>query len=153
MAFHDQLSGESVRLRFFGAHPHLAPEEAAHFCTVDFVDRAAFVAHEEGAIVAVARYDGDREKQAAELALVVADRLQHMGLGARLLEVLGRDALAVGYPTLTARVMPVNRSMLGLLAHGPWPATFAHNDGEVHVSLDLSSDHHAPRTDGLTPTS
>ena len=42
--FHESLSPETTRLRFFSYHPHLSAAEVARFTTVDHHDREAMVA-------------------------------------------------------------------------------------------------------------
>ena len=56
VAFHDRLSADTVYRRFFGPHPHLSPEEARRFTTVDYRDRFALVARCAGQLVAVVRF-------------------------------------------------------------------------------------------------
>lgn len=42
--FHERLSRETTRLRFFNLHPHLTPRELERFTHVDHRDREAIVA-------------------------------------------------------------------------------------------------------------
>ncbi|HEV3227007.1 MAG TPA: hypothetical protein VGZ52_09235, partial [Acidimicrobiales bacterium] len=55
--FHEGLSSESQRSRFFTVHPHLTAEEVGRFTNVDHRDRQAFVALVGVDIVGVGRYD------------------------------------------------------------------------------------------------
>jgi hypothetical protein len=75
--FHDQLSSESVRLRFMSVLPHLSEQQAHYFTHLDGHDRIALVALnpcDPTEIIAVVRYDREPGTDRAEYAAVVADR-------------------------------------------------------------------------------
>ena len=55
--FHEGLTDETTRLRFFMLHPHLGQSEVARFTHVDHHDREALVALDGHDIIAVGRYD------------------------------------------------------------------------------------------------
>src|SRR3954451_9212196 len=57
VAFHEGLSADTVRLRFFAAHPHLQSTEVERFTRVDNHDRVALVGLIGGTLVAVGRYE------------------------------------------------------------------------------------------------
>ena len=88
VAFHERLSPESRRLRFFSVHPHLLPSELQRFVAVDGRRRVALVAILDDEIVGVARFDRVAGTDRAEVALVVQDEFQGLGLGTALLEHL-----------------------------------------------------------------
>ena len=88
IAFHEALSPDTIRLRFFSPHPHLRPDEVSHFTTVDYHDRVALVALIGPTMVAVGRYERLSGTTSAEVAFVVADAYQGRGLGTLLLEKL-----------------------------------------------------------------
>ena len=113
--FHHTLSGETIRLRFFGVHPDLSDQELHRFTHVDHVDREALVAVHEGEIVGVARFDrlsdgGDE----AEVAFVVADAWQGRGLGTVLFERLAARARQLGVRRFVADTLFHNRRMLAV---------------------------------------
>ena len=91
--FHERLSRETTRLRYFSAKPHLSEEMAERFTTVDFSDRAAFVAcfPGEDAIRGVGRYEREAP-HSAEVAFVVEDDLQTLGIGGALLRMAPASA-------------------------------------------------------------
>ncbi|MGO9458116.1 MAG: N-acetyltransferase family protein [Acidimicrobiales bacterium] len=128
-AFHLGLSSNSVRLRFFGAHPRLSPAEIKRFTCVDYRDRLALVAEVQGRLTGVARYDrrGDDE---AEVAFVVADEYQHHGIGTRLLERLAEAARQRGITSFFAETLAENRRMLDVFFHSGYAVT-ADGDGEL----------------------
>src|SRR5688572_12420192 len=72
--FHESLSAESTRMRFFSVHPHLSSHETVRFTDVDHYDREAWVALVGDDIIGVGRYERLANPQDAEIAFVVADR-------------------------------------------------------------------------------
>lgn len=121
--FHERLSPQSRYLRFFSPVPHLSPKMAEYLAGVDFVDRFALVASadEDGVerIVAVARFDVAPDDVVAEMALVVRDDYQGVGLGTAVFGRLLELARARGIRRLTGSVLAENRGMLQLLRnHG-----------------------------------
>jgi GNAT superfamily N-acetyltransferase len=138
LRFHDALSNETVRLRFFSPHPRLSPAELARFTTVDHRDREALVALDGDDIVAVGRWDRLADPTVAEVAFVVADAWQGHGIGPLLLARLAELARDNGIEHLVALVLPENGRMLEMLRHTGFPARRRFVDGVVHVELALS---------------
>jgi len=136
-----RLSPQTVYLRFF--QPVKAPSDRTlrHLAAVDHVRRQALAAVDEaGEIVAVARYDRQRDDPAkAEMAIVVEDDWQGRGLGRFLMRELGKDAWRNGVTTLTASVLGENRRMLHV-AHAMAPAAHSHIDhGEFEMEIPLGA--------------
>jgi len=135
--FHHLLSAESQYFRFFGPKTQLSAKEVEHFCTVDYVDRMALVAVAGDELIAVGRYDrigpGD-----AEVAFVIADDHQGLGLGTLLLEHLAAAARLQGIGRFTAEVLAVNRRMLRVFNDAGFEvATTFEGDGTIHVSFSI----------------
>src|ERR1700683_3737484 len=57
VALHARLSKESVRLRYFGAHPQLSEGEVARLVDEDNPDHLALVVERGGQLIAVTQYD------------------------------------------------------------------------------------------------
>ena len=136
--FHHTLSGETIRLRFFGVHPDLSDQELHRFTHVDHVHREALVAVHEGAIVGVARFDrlhddGDE----AEVAFVVADAWQGRGLGTVLFEQLAARAREVGISRFVADTLFLNRRMLAVFRATGLRHAERLEGSVVHVILEL----------------
>jgi RimJ/RimL family protein N-acetyltransferase len=135
--FADRLSDESQYLRFFQPRHSLTAAEREHFCTVDYVDRLAFVGVIDDEIVAVARYER-LDETSAEVAFVVADEWQGRGLGTILLERLAEAARRVGIDRFTADVLAENRAMLSVFQDAGFGyASHLESGGTIHVALDL----------------
>ena len=92
IAFHGRLSTESRYFRFFRVKNTLERREAEFFSNVDYHDRMALVAIDDGVIVGVARYDRMGKTSVAEVAFVVDDAHQGKGIASELLALLTRYA-------------------------------------------------------------
>lgn len=137
-AFHQRLSRETTRLRFFTAMPNLSAVMAEHFAEVDFHDRAAFVAcfPGEDAVRAVGRYERETE-HSAEAAFVVEDDLQSQGIGGVLLRMLAEHAQGEKIERLTAMTLAENRGMLTVFRESGYP-TDVHFEGQTaFVKIDI----------------
>ena len=111
LRFHETLSLESTRLRFFTPHPVLTSEELKHFTQLDHDDRQAFVVLDGDEIIAVARYDRIVGTDDAEIAFVVADQWQRKGIATALFPLLTAHALANRATCLVAETLAENRGM------------------------------------------
>jgi RimJ/RimL family protein N-acetyltransferase len=136
-AFHDRLSADTVRLRFFNAHPYLCPAEVADFTGVDGRDRVALVALIDGALVGVGRYDRLAGSTTAEVAFVVADVHQGRGLGTLLLEHLATIARRFGIDRFVAETLPDNHRMLKVFHDAGFAEQAQFQDGVIRVSLGI----------------
>jgi GNAT superfamily N-acetyltransferase len=112
------LSPRSRQLRYMGSKPPLTVDWAKHLVAVDFDLRFALVATAgrgaEERIVADCRLLSD-EKIHGELAIVVGDDYQGVGLGRVLIEVTLKVAADRGLPEIFADVRYDNREMALLL--------------------------------------
>jgi len=139
-AFHRRLSMDTRRMRFFTPMRELSQTMAEFFCNVDFDRRVAVVVCYPGedAIRGVGRYEVSDDRKSAEIAFVLEDDIQGMGLGTALLRVLAQHARSSGIDQFTAIVLPENTAMLGVFQSCEFPATVTHDDGTDYVTLDIS---------------
>lgn len=112
VAFHSQLSRQSVYRRYFFMHTELSAAEVERLTRVDCPDRVAYVAWVDGELVGVGRYDRSPGTTEAEVAFVVADTFHHHGIATLLLELLTDIALGNGITTFFALTLVENRDML-----------------------------------------
>ncbi|MCE7927593.1 MAG: N-acetyltransferase [Chloroflexi bacterium CFX7] len=143
---HRRLSAETQRLRFFVRMARLRPAFAKQLATVDFVDRAAFVACDpaSGDLHAVGRYERVTPNAAA-IAFVVEDRFQGRGLGPELFDRLVALARRNGIGEFRAEVLVENRRMISLLKEAGYPCGTS-VDGTVEtLVLDIGAER-APAT-------
>jgi GNAT superfamily N-acetyltransferase len=135
--FHSALSPESTRLRYFSPHPTLSPSELLHLTSVDHHEREALVVLDGSEIAGVARFERLGRGTDAEVAFVVADRLQDHGIGSTLLARLAERARAEGITRLVADTLFENRSMIDVFEHSGLPVERSMDDGVVHYRMAL----------------
>jgi RimJ/RimL family protein N-acetyltransferase len=115
-----RLSPESVRRRFLGAKTQLSPAELRYLTEVDGRDHIALVALDAGdpsALVGVARCVRSPEApDSAEMAIVVGDDWQGLGLGHALAHELAGTAARAGVRRFTAVVLADNLGAQRLLS-------------------------------------
>ncbi|MGE3268030.1 MAG: N-acetyltransferase family protein [Chloroflexota bacterium] len=140
-ALHSRLSRETIFSRFFSHLPVLSDERAAYFTTVDYHRRLAIVAvdgqGQDEEILGVARYD-NQEDGSAEMAIVVEDRMQRLGIGSVLLAAIIDAARRRGVRSLIADVLGENRRMLHLLRETHLPYQTQRRQEVIRVTLTLS---------------
>ena len=114
----DRTNAESLRRRFFVTKRHFSENEKNFFLNVDFVRHVALVATmDEGGrqiIVGGGRYVVT-EPGVAEVAFVVIDAYQGLGIGAMLTRHLVNVARIAGLKELAADVLPENVAMRKVL--------------------------------------
>lgn len=110
------LSEDTVYRRFFQLLPTMPHQRLQEWLAVDYVHELAMVVtmglEGDEAIVALGRYDLDKRTNLAEVAFVVRDDLQGMGLGTQLLAALVEIARESGIAGFTASVLAENAAML-----------------------------------------
>jgi GNAT superfamily N-acetyltransferase len=111
----DRLSPETVYRRFHAPLRH-PPVDAGRLVEVDHDLREALVAVVGGEVVGVARYDrSPADPATADVAVVVEDAWQGVGIGRQLLAELTELAAHRGVRTLSADVQADNDRMVGLV--------------------------------------
>jgi len=117
-AFVRGLSDTTRRLRFFGAIRELAPGILKRLTHSDGGRDRVLIAlsDDDGAerVVALAQYAADDDGEACDLALVIADDWQGLGLGGLLMDMLIETARDAGFARAVADVLRGNDGMLGL---------------------------------------
>jgi RimJ/RimL family protein N-acetyltransferase len=149
VAFHEQLSPESIVLRYFGPHPRLSPKEVERLTNVDGVDRFALVAVCDDRIVGVTRYERTPGTDEAEVAFLVADAFQGKRLGTILFEKLTEGARQHGIRRLVADTLAENSRMLGVFRDSGYRRHYDRFSEVVQVALDIAPDDRAP--DDIAP--
>ena len=129
------LSDESTYFRFLGhkkQHPHA---EMQKMVQLDSSTCAALVVcpqdDDTGMIVGTARYDVDPATRMADIAFVVRDDWQHLGLGTALFRRMSAIARERGLAGFTAEVHTLNKPMLGVF-YGSGLKVEAKIDGSVY---------------------
>ena len=135
--FHEALSSDTVRLRFFAVHPYLTSSELERFTNVDHVDREALVAVLDDELIGVGRYERLATRTDAEVAFVVADNWQGLGVGPILLGHLATRARAHDILRFEADTLVENKPMLTVFRRSGLVTSRATSEGVVHVSMLL----------------
>ena len=133
--FHERLSGETVYMRYFAAHPHLRADEVEHATRIDYRDRLVLIVEVAGAMAAVASYDRLARGDVAEVAFLVGDAFQGRGLGTLLLEHLAAAARHRGVATFVAHTLPSNQAMLGVFSHSGFACEKRWIDNLIRVTM------------------
>ena len=130
--FHDRLSSNTTRLRFFSPLKHLSRDFANRLTAVDFAKRCAFVISpiDDDTIHGVGRYEAET-RRSAEVAFVVEDTMQGMGIGKLLLDRLVAHAREQGFTRFSAVTLCENAQMLTLFRESPYHA-------DIHMERDLA---------------
>jgi GNAT superfamily N-acetyltransferase len=135
--FHEGLSDQTIRLRYFNLHRNLAPEEVAHLTCVDGLNRVAYVVEHEGEIIAVGRYDRCDKPCRAEVAFIVADEFQHHGLGSILFQQLVETARHASIGELCGSVLAENASMLAVFHSSGFPFAEERFGDVVELTVEI----------------
>ena len=135
--FHDSLSPETIRLRFFVLHPRLTANEVKRFTIVDHHDREALVAAVDNDLIGVARFDRVIGTDDAEVAFVVADAWQGAGVGSLLLKHLAARARTEGVERFVADTLAENHKMQRVFADSGLTASRSWDCGVEHLVMTL----------------
>ncbi len=120
ISFHQQLSEQSVYLRYFQAmklSTRVAHDRLIRICFNDYDREIVLVAErpsfEQTEILAVGRLSRDRSRstKSGEFGLLVCDSMQGKGLGTALLQRLIKIAKVEGIQRITAEMLQDNRAM------------------------------------------
>lgn len=140
-AFYHDLSDRSKRLRFLVPTNAISDEDLRYLTDVDHRRHEAMVALDGDRMIGVARYVRvPRDREAAEVAVVVADERQNQGVGTALLDRLTERARENGIVRYTAMVSPDNEIVLGALDRAGATRTGTSDDGEIELAVDLPSE-------------
>jgi len=136
-----RTSPQSLQRRFFIPKRGFSETELAFFMNIDFDNHVALVAQidEDGrpSIVGGGRYIVVRPGQ-AEIAFVVVDAYQGLGIGAALMRHLARLARDAGLKELIAEVLPENAAMLKVLGKFGFRSSSKREPQVIHLTMQLA---------------
>jgi acetyltransferase len=145
--FHETLSDRTVYLRYFcslNLARRTAHERLAHICSCDYASEMVLVAEGDDphtghrSILAVGRLNKLDTNREAEVALLVADPYQGLGLGTELLRRLLGIARDEGIRRLTAEMFRDNIAVQSVFKKcGFRLGSIDHELNEVQAILDL----------------
>jgi acyl-CoA synthetase (NDP forming)/RimJ/RimL family protein N-acetyltransferase len=124
--------------RIYATHPALMANEMAHFTTVDYQQRMAFVVLAEDRLVAFASFDRlIAHESVAQIAFVVDESFQRRGIATLLFESLVAYAHSMGVEQFLAEVLEQNTHMLNILTSTGLRSTNVNHGGTVRIEIDL----------------
>jgi acetyltransferase len=145
VGFHQKLSERTVYLRYF--QPLKLSQRTAHerlrrICFTDYDREMVLVGEYSGhagmaEIVAVGRLSKIHARDEGEMAVLVDDRFQHMGIGTELYERLIRIAREEKLKRLHCTVLTENREMQAICQKLGFCLSADPEDGTVRAELDL----------------
>jgi succinyl-CoA synthetase alpha subunit/GNAT superfamily N-acetyltransferase len=138
VALHARLSPETVRLRYFGAHPKLADAELARLVGEAQPDHLVLVAERGGLLIGIAQYDRIPDSDLAEVAFVVDDAHQGVGIGTLLLEYLASEGRKNGLKRFAADTLLENNLMLQLFRDAGFTQQSVLESGVTRVVMDIA---------------
>jgi RimJ/RimL family protein N-acetyltransferase len=140
-----KVSPQSLYLRLFSGKRKFSDEEMTQITGVDFVNVVALVAvlNKDGMeqIMGGGRYiriGPAGTAQRAEVAFLIDDAHQGLGIGSRLFKRLAGIARDSGITHFEAEVLPSNAAMLRLFARSGLPVEKTMSGGTVHVIVQLA---------------
>lgn len=135
---HSRLSAESVRLRYFGPHPELSEDELTRLFAEGGQQHLALVAERGERLVGLAQYDRLPGSDVAEVAFVVDDSHQGLGIGTLLLEYLASEGRRFGLKRFRAEVLLENNQMTKVFRDAGFTESSKLEAGEMTVLMDIS---------------
>jgi RimJ/RimL family protein N-acetyltransferase len=136
----DRTADRSLQRRFFVSKRAFSDREKAFFMDIDFVSHAALVAvideDDRATIVGGSRYVVT-EPGVAEVAFVVIDAFQGLGIGTLLTRHLVGMAQAAGLRKLVAEVLSENAAMRKVLGRYGFRPERSQDPQIVHLTMQL----------------
>jgi acetyltransferase len=140
--FHASLSERSVRFRYFHQmklEQRVAHERLIRICFNDYDRDLALVALRDQQILGIGRLNKNSGTQDAEFSLVIADGMQHKGLGTELLSRLIQIARDEKLTRISGTILPENGDMQRLCAKLGFRLTEDADENVVRAEMPLDS--------------
>jgi len=139
-----QLDRQSIYTRLFSYRNELTDAGLDRIMRVDPGREVALVvttgSGEDAIVIGSGRYvvsNPEDEERTAEVAFVVEEDYQGLGIASRLMQHFARIAREQGIAVLEADVLAENKSMLSVFARSALPMATRRDGGVVHVTLAL----------------
>jgi acetyltransferase len=134
------FSEESIRYRFFQIIKDTPHEVRVRYCNIDYDREIAVVAEltENGRrkILGVARVSLEPDRKAGEIAFIIADPWQGLGLGTKMVDHAIEICEDMGVETLYAIMLPDNYRAMSLMKKMGFTLTYL-EDGTAKGILNL----------------
>jgi acetyltransferase len=137
------FSEESIRFRFFQILKDTPHETRVRYCNIDYDREIAIVAEltENGRkkILGVARVGFEPDSKTGEIAFIVADPWQGLGLGTKMVDYVLEICKDMRIETVYAIMLSENSRAVSLMKKMGFAITFM-DDGNVKGTLDLKEE-------------
>lgn len=137
------FSEESIRFRFFQIIKDTPHEVRVRYCNIDYEREIAIVAElNEGGrrrILGVVRISLEPDRKKGEIAFIVADPWQGIGLGTKMVDYALEIAKEMGVETVYAIMLPDNFKAISLLRNMGFTITIQ-EDGNLKATLNLQEE-------------
>ncbi|WP_028303503.1 bifunctional acetate--CoA ligase family protein/GNAT family N-acetyltransferase [Oceanospirillum maris] len=120
--FHNRLSEQSIRFRYFHNKAELSKRDLANLTIINYDRQMAFIAEEikennEREILGVVRVWTDPDNIRTEFSVLIRDDLQGEGLGALLMRKMIKYSRSVGTLEMIGKILIENHPMRGLMKY------------------------------------
>jgi len=112
------LSEETMRFRFFQVIKDMTHKTLTRYCNIDYDREMAIVAEleeDKRRIIGISRLILEPGRMCGELAVVVEDKWQGLGLGSKLVDLIVEIGKDIGLNTISGDVLSENRKVIRLL--------------------------------------
>lgn len=137
------FSEESIRYRFFEILRDTPHEVRVRYCNIDYDREIAIVAETvkspQRKILGVARMSIESDGKSGEIAFIVTDRWQGLGLGTKMVDYVLDIAKEKGLQEVYAIVLPDNARALDLMKKMGFRFEYL-SDGTMRGTLDLKNE-------------
>jgi acetyltransferase len=137
------FSDESIRYRFFQILKDTPHEVRVRYCNIDYDREIAIVAElteeDRKRILGVGRLSIEPDGKSGELAFIIGDQWQGLGLGTKMVDYVLEIAKEMGVETVYAIMLPDNYRALNLTKKMGFKLEYL-DDGTVKGILDLEEE-------------
>jgi len=137
------FSDESIRYRFFQILKDTPHEVRVRYCNIDYGREIAIVAEltekDRKRILGVGRLSIEPDGKSGELAFIIGDQWQGLGLGTKMVDYVLEIAKEMGVETVYAIMLPDNYRALNLARKMGFKLEYL-DDGTVKGILDLKEE-------------
>ena len=139
-----RFSDEAIYYRYFAAIKTMPHARMQAYVNVDYLNELSVVGLAgppgQGRIVAEARYARHRDKPYVDVAFVVDEAYQGMGVATFLYRMLTRLALQRGARGMTADVLSSNQAMIKVFEKGGYPVQTHLEQGSYCLTIPFDSE-------------
>jgi len=136
-----RFSNQTVFRRFLFPISTMPHNKMQEYVNVDYSQMMSVVAlireSDQEKIIAEARYAKDEQSSTGDLAFVVDEKYQGIGIGSYLYEMLIRLAKDRGLKGFTAEVLQANQSMMKVFENGQFPVNARVDNGLLRLTISF----------------